>query len=109
MPEGLNGLYDIDLSKPNAYRTALSCARDNLTKPHILAYINELLEDMVLNEPCVKKKPLLLCKTDKNRLCQDKQLAAFFKVCTDTIVEWKKRYSEFSEFSDAVRKGLCKT
>jgi hypothetical protein len=36
--------YNVDMNKPNAYVIAKSGARENLTKPHILSYINELLE-----------------------------------------------------------------
>jgi len=36
--------YNVDLSKPNAYVIAKSGAKENLTKPHLLEYINELLD-----------------------------------------------------------------
>lgn len=54
------GAYSVDLSKPGAYVVAKSGASENLTKPHLLNYINSLLDDAGLNESFVDKQLLLL-------------------------------------------------
>lgn len=48
--------YDIDITRKGAYDAARACAYDQLTKPHITARINELLESAVLNDAFVDKQ-----------------------------------------------------
>jgi hypothetical protein len=52
--------YNVDLTKPNAYITARSGAKENLTKPHLLKYINMLLDEMGLSQTHVDKQLLFL-------------------------------------------------
>lgn len=52
--------YDVDLTKEGAYDVAKSCAYDNLTKPHLVVRINELLEEAGLNDSFVDKQLLFL-------------------------------------------------
>jgi len=48
--------YDINLSKHGAYNSAANSARNLLKNTDILAYINELLERVSLNEAHVDKQ-----------------------------------------------------
>lgn len=48
--------YDINTSEPGAYNAAKSSAHDLLTKPYILARINEILEVEGLNDVFVDKQ-----------------------------------------------------
>jgi hypothetical protein len=48
--------YDVDLSKKGAYQVARAGAYENLTKPHLLARINELIEFSGLNDVAVDKQ-----------------------------------------------------
>lgn len=52
--------YGIDLNKKNAYNTAKVSASENLAKPNIIAYINQLLEDGGLNDSHVDKQLLFV-------------------------------------------------
>ena len=52
--------YGIDMNKKNAYNTARVCASENLAKPNIIAYINQLLEDGGLNDSHVDKQLLFV-------------------------------------------------
>jgi phage terminase small subunit len=48
--------YNVNLNEKGAYQTARACAYESLTKPHILARINELLEVEGLNDVAVDKQ-----------------------------------------------------
>lgn len=48
--------YNVDISKKGAYDVARSGAYENLTKPHILARIRELMETGILNDEFVDRE-----------------------------------------------------
>lgn len=52
--------YQLDMTKPGAYASARSQASENLTKPNILKFINELLDSEGLNDVFVDKQLLFL-------------------------------------------------
>lgn len=52
--------YDVDLSKQGAYDWARVCASQLLTKPNVMARINNLLEEGGFNDQNVDKQHLFL-------------------------------------------------
>jgi phage terminase small subunit len=52
--------YQVDLTKAGAYDVARSGASENLAKPYIYEYINDLLEQNGLNDAFVDKQLLFL-------------------------------------------------
>ncbi len=48
--------YDIDTSKQGAYASAASSAKNLLKKPHILAYINEIMSKTGFNDAHADKQ-----------------------------------------------------
>lgn len=52
--------YDIDLTKKGAYETARVCASQLLTKPNVIARVNELLEEGGFNDQNVDRQHLFL-------------------------------------------------
>lgn len=86
--------YDVKLSKPGAYNSARSSAYDNLTKPHILKRIDELLEINGLNNQAVDKELAFV-------IMQKADLSAK----TAAIREYNKLKSRITEHHDHTTKG----
>ena len=51
--------YGIDVTKPGAYVMAKTGAAENLTKPHLLKFINTLIDEAGLNDAFVDKQLLI--------------------------------------------------
>lgn len=59
--------YNVDLSKKGAYDVARSGAYENLTKPHILRHIRDLMETGILSDEFVDRELAFLIEQDAEK------------------------------------------
>lgn len=72
--------YDVDMSKPGAYKTAKAGASENLTKPYLLERINEIFEAHGLNDQFVDKQLEKLITQDADFSAKMKAISEYNKM-----------------------------
>lgn len=88
--------YNPDRSKPGWYNSARSSASENLTKPDILEYINELLDAGGLNNEFVDKQLLFLINQQADFSAKIQAIREYNKL--------KQRITEKQEIRHTVEK-----
>ena len=87
--------YNVDISRPNAYKVAKSGACENLTKAYILERIEEIFEAHGLNDTFVDKQLEKL-------ICQD----ADFKTKLGAIQEYNKMKGRIIDRKDITNRNI---
>lgn len=72
--------YNIDVYKKGGYLTARVMANENLTKPNLLEYIRELLDDQGLNDEIVDAETSFLVKQSADKNAKAKGIEIYNKL-----------------------------